>query len=206
MRPRAGTHPVTLDPPTVAEILALARQHDESLKDIRQDLFRAETKLRVEQNLKWPIRVGCVAFGAGIFAFAQNETIRASVYSFFADFVSNIRTTGFATLIALLVVGLVLFGIGFLVRRWIAGPTPEQKTRKLMDQFARADGVAAYVFSAHDTPEDEAATVDALVRPENKRMRHRRMTSSHRLLTASLTRLLNQSMESSENARLHQLN
>lgn len=206
MRPRAGTHPVTLEPPIVAEILALARQHDERLKDIRQDLFRAETKLRVEQTLKWPIRVGCVAFGAGLLAIAQNETIRASAYSFFADVFSNIRTTGVAALIALLVAGLVLFGIGYLVRKWIAGPTPEQKTQKLMDQFARADGVAAYVFSAHDTPEDEAATVDALVRPENKQMRQRRMTSSHRLLTASLMKLLNQSTESSEKARLHQLN
>ena len=206
MRARAGTHPVTLEPPTVAEILALARQHDERTKDLRQDLFRTETKLRVERALKWPIRAGCVAIGAGGLAIAQNETVHTSVSAFFVDMFSNIRTTGLATLITLVVIGLVLFGIGFLVRKWIAGPTPEQKAQKLMEQFARADGVAAYVFSAQDTPEDEAATVDALVRPENKQMRQRRMTSSHRLLTASLTRLLNQSAESSEKARLHQLN
>ena len=206
MRPRAGTHPVTLDPPTVAEILALGRQHDERLKDLRQDLFRTETKLRVERALKWPIRIGCVAFGAGALATVQNETIRASVYGFFADLFSNIRTTGLATLLTLVVAGLVLFGIGLLIRRLIAGPTPERKAQKLMEQFARADGVAAYVFSAQDSTEDESATVDALVRPENKQMRQRRMTSSHRLLTASLRRLLNQSAESSEKARLHQLN
>lgn len=206
MRPRAGTHPVTLEPPTVAEILALARQHDERLKDLRQDLFRTETKLRVERALKWPIRIGCVAFGAGAFAAVQNETVRATVYAFFADFFSNIRTTGFATLITLVVAGLVLFGVGFLIRKWISGPTPEQKAQKLMEQFARADGVAAYVFSAQDSTEDEAATVDALVRPENKQMRQRRMTSSHRLLTASLTRLLNQSANDSEKSRLRQLN
>lgn len=206
MRPRAGTHPVTLEPPTVAEILAIARQHDERLKDLQQDLFRTETKLRVERTLKRPIRVGCVAIGAGGLAIAQNEAIRAWVYGFFADLFSNMRTTGLATLITLLGVGLVLFGIGLLVRKWIAGPTPEQKAKKLMEQFARADGVAAYVFSAHDTTEDEAATVDALVRPENKQMRHRRMTSSHRLLTASLTRLLNQSADAAEKSRLRQLN
>ena len=133
MRPRAGTHPVTLEPPTVAEILAIARQHDERLKDLQQDLFRAETKLRVERTLKWPIRAGCVAIGAGGLAIAQNEAIRAWVYGVFADLFSNMRTTGLATLITLLVVGLVLFGIGWLVRKWISGPTPEQKTKKLME-------------------------------------------------------------------------
>ena len=206
MRPRAGTHPVTLEPPTVAEILALARQHDERLKDLRQDLFRTETKLRVERAMKWPIRFGCIALGAGALALGQNETIRATVFAFFADLFSNIRTTGLATLITLVVASLVLFGVGWLIRKWIAGPTPEQKAQKLMDQFARADGVAAYVFSAQDTTEDAAVTVDALVRPENKQMRQRQMTSSHRLLTASLTRLLNQSAESSEQSRLRQLN
>jgi hypothetical protein len=206
MRPRAGTHPVTLEPPTVAEILALARQHDERLKDLKQDLFRTETKLRVERSLKWPIRFACVGLGAGVFATVQNEAVRATVYSFFADLFSNIRTTGISTLITLVVACLVLVGVGFLIRKWIAGPTPEQKTRKLMEQFAQADGVAAYVFSGQDSAEDEAATVDALVRPENKQMRQRRMTSSHRLLTASLTRLLNQSTDASERSRLRQLN
>ena len=206
MRPRAGTHPVTLEAPTVVEILALARQHDERLKDLKQDLFRTETKLRVERSLKWPIRIGCVAFGAGAFATVQNEAVHATLYAFFADVFSNIRTPGSAALIALVVGGLLLVGIGLLIRKWIAGPTPEQKTRKLMEQFARADGVAAYVFSGQDSAEDEAATVDALVRPENKQMRQRRMTSSHRLLTASLTRLLNQSEDAAERSRLRQLN
>lgn len=200
MRPRAGTHPVTLEAPTVAEILALARQHDERLKDLKQDLFRTETKLRVERSLKWPIRIGCVAFGAGAFATVQNEAVHATLYAFLADVFSNIRTPGSAALIALVV------GIGLLIRKWTAGPTPEQRTRNLMEQVARADGVAAYVYSGQDTAEDEAATVDALVRPENKQMRQRRMTSSHRLLTASLTRLLNQSEDAAERSRLRQLN
>lgn len=206
MRPRAGTHPVTLEPPTVAEILVLARQHDERLKDIRQDLFRAETKLRVERAWKWPIRVGCVALGAGGLAAIQNETVRASVTHAFVDTFSHVRATGIATLISLLVIGAVLVGAGLLVQRLIRGPTPEQKAKKLMEQFARADGVAAYVFSAQDTAEDEAATVDALVRPENKRMRQRKMNNSHRLLTASITRLLTQSATAAEKERMRQLN
>ena len=58
MRPRAGTLPVTLEPRLVVEVLSLARQHDEMLKEARQDLFRAETKLNVERRWKWPVRLG----------------------------------------------------------------------------------------------------------------------------------------------------
>lgn len=65
MRPRAGTLPVTLEPQLVVEVLSLARQHDDMLKEARQDLFRAETKLNVERRWKWPIRLGCVGLGAG---------------------------------------------------------------------------------------------------------------------------------------------
>ena len=76
MRPRAGTHPVTLEPPTRRRVLALARQHDDTLKEIRQDLFRAETKLRVERRWKWPIRLGCVALGAGGLAMSRMRAFR----------------------------------------------------------------------------------------------------------------------------------
>lgn len=206
MRPRAGTHPVTLEPPTIAEILALARQHDERLKDMRQDLVRAETKLRVEQTWKWPIRAGCVALGAIGLAAIQNDQIRNGAINGFNDFFANIRTTGVSTLITLVVGGIVIFVGVLLIRRWIEGPTPEQKARKLMEQFAKSDGVASYVFSAQDTTQEEAETVDALLGPTKKQMRQRKMTNSHRLLTASLTRLLNQPTDAAEKARLRQLN
>lgn len=206
MRPRAGTHPVTLEPPTIAEILALARQHDERLKDMRQDLVRAETKLRIEQTWKWPIRAACVALGAVGLATVQNDQIRNGAIASFNDFFANIRTTGVSTLITLVVGGIVIFAGVMLIRRWIEGPTPEQKARKLMEQFAKSDGVASYVFSAQDTTHEEAETVDALLGPTKKQMRQRKMTNSHRLLTASLTRLLNQPTDASEKARLRQLN
>ena len=206
LRPRAGTHPVTLEPPTIAEILALARQHDERMKDMRQDLVRAETKLNVERAWKWPIRAGCVALGAVGLAAVQNDTIRHSVTTFFYDSFANIRTTGASTLITLVVGGIVIFGAVLLIRRLVEGPTPEQKARKLMEQFAKSDGVASYVFSSQDTPEEETETVDALLGPKHKQMRQRRMTNSHRLLTASLTRLLNQPSDAAEKDRLRQLN
>ena len=47
MRPRAGSQPVTLAPSMVVEVLSLARAHDDMIKEMRQDLFRAETKLHV---------------------------------------------------------------------------------------------------------------------------------------------------------------
>ena len=77
MRPRAGTEPVTLEPSMVVEVLSLARTHDEMLKETRQDLFRAETKLNIESRWKWPIRFACVALGAlGVLAF-QNDMLKA---------------------------------------------------------------------------------------------------------------------------------
>lgn len=190
----------------MVEIIALARQHDEQLKEARQDLFRAETKLAVERAWKWPIRAACVVLGALAVAAYQNPDVRLAVVNFIGDMFSHLRASGVETLVGLLVAGAVIFGITLLVRRLIAGPSPEQKARKLMEQFGRADGVAAYVFSEQDSAEDEAATVGALTRPENKRMRQRRLTSSNRLLSASITRLLNQSAESAERDRLRQLN
>ena len=55
MRPRAGTLPVTLEPQLVVEVLSLARQHDDMLKEARQDLCRPATKLNVERRWTWPI-------------------------------------------------------------------------------------------------------------------------------------------------------
>jgi len=206
MRPRAGTHPVTLQPSTVAEIVALARQHDERIKDMRQDLVRLETQLRVERMWKWPVRLGCVALGAAGLAALQNEAMRASVTSLADELFANIRTANVSTLLTLGIGTLVVLGAVMLLRRLIDGPSPEKKARMLMEQFARTDGVAAYVFSEQDTSEEETETVTALLEPKNKQMRQRRMTNAHRLLTTSLTRLLNQSAEADAKLRQRQLN
>lgn len=195
MRPRAGTHPVTLEPSEVLELLALARQHDERLKDIRQDLFRAETKLQHEVAWRWPIRAAFLTAGiVGVIAW-QNDGVREAFAAFIEGTFVQIRRSGVETLVTLAVAGLMITGLVYLIRRWLRGPTPEQRARKLMEQFARADGVAAYVFSPDDTPEDEANLVAALTRPENKRMRRRRLTQDNRPLTSSMTRILNQKVD-----------
>lgn len=203
MRPRAGTLPITLEPQLVVEVLSLARQHDEMLKEARQDLFRAETKLRVERRWKWLIRLGCVALGvAGVFAF-QNEAMMTATVDFFRSLGTTIASAGYSGLIGLVVLGVLIYGTYWLVRRAMDGPTPEQTARKLMEQFAEKDGVAAYVFAGEDTPENEAASIGALTRPENKTIRQRHLTQSNRTLSSSLTRLLNQTANDDPSQVLH---
>lgn len=203
MRPRAGTLPVTLEPQLVVEVLSLARQHDEMLKEARQDLFRAETKLRVERRWKWPIRIGCVALGvASVFLF-QNEAIMAATLDFFRSLGVTIASAGYNGLIGLVVIGALLYGAYWLIRRATEGPTPEQTARKLMEQFAEKDGVAAYVFAGEESAEEEAASIGALTRPENKSFRQRRLTQSNRTLSSSLTRLLNRHPAEDQSQLLH---
>lgn len=191
MRPRAGTMPVTLEPQHVVEVLSLARQHDEMLKEARQDLFRAETKLKVERRWKWPVRLACVALGAGGLALLQNEAVMAATMDFLRSTSANIVGAGNMALVGLVVFGVVIYAAVWLIRRALRGPTPEETARKLMEQFAEKNGVAAYVFAGEDSPEDEAASIGALTRPENKSFRQRRLTQSNRTLASSLTRLLN---------------
>lgn len=191
MRPRAGTLPVTLEPQHVVEVLSLARQHDEMLKEARQDLFRAETKLRVERRWKWPLRVGCVALGAGGLTLFQNEAVMAATVDFLRSTGANIVGAGNTALVGLIVFGVVIYAAVWLIRRAMRGPTPEQTARKLMEQFAEKDGVAAYVFAGEENADDEAASIGALTRAENKTFRQRRLTQSNRTLASSLTRLLN---------------
>jgi len=203
MRPRAGTLPVTLEPQLVVEVLSLARQHDEMLKEARQDLFRAETKLRVERRWKWPIRLGCVALGVGSVFLFQNEVIMAASAEFLRSLGTTIASAGYTGLIGLVVLGAASYGAYWLIRRAADGPTPEQTARKLMEQFAEKDGVAAYVFAGEDTAEDEAASIGALTRSENKTFRQRRLTQSNRTLSSSLTRLLNRQQGEDQSHILH---
>ena len=210
MRPRAGTHPVTLEPPRVVEILALARHHDEALRETRQDLFRAETKLSFERIWRWPIRAACVALGVVGMAAWQNDGVRANVLAFCEGVFGQLRQSGVEALISLVIAGLVIWLGVFLVRRWLRGPTPERQARKLMEGFARSDGVASYVFAGQNTldpvsnPDDEAAVVGALTRPENKRFRQRRLTQDNRPLASSLTRILNRHLDSSGELQQHE--
>ncbi len=203
MRPRAGTRPVTLEPSHVVEVLALARDHDEQLKAARQDLFRAETKINVERRWKWPIRLACVGLGAGGLAAFQNEALRTSGADFFRAASDGIASAGNTTLIGLVALGVALYAGVWFLRRRLSGPTPEQTARKLMEQFAQKDGVAAYVFAGDETADEEAAEIGALTRPENKDFRRRRLTPSNRTLQSSLTRLLNRTVDDSPQQMLH---
>ena len=198
MRPRAGTQPVTLEPSLVVEVLSLARAHDDMLKETRQDLFRAETKQRLERRWKWPIRLACVALGAGSLAAFQNEALHASALEFINVVSAGLLGAGSLSLAGLVALCAVGWGALYLGRRALRGPTPEQQARKLMERFAQKNGVAAYVFAGQDSPEDEAASIGALTRPDIKHFRKRHLTASNRTLQSSLQRLLNRTTDDSQ--------
>ena len=185
---------MTLAPSMVVEVLSLARAHDDMIKEMRQDLFRAETKLHVERRWKWPIRTGCVALGAGGLAAFQNEALRASTLEFVDVVTAGLLGAGNLALLGFVAVCAIACGALYLIRRAMRGPTPEQQARKLMEQFAQKDGVAAYVFAGQDSPDDEAASIGALTRPEIKHFRKRHLTASNRTLQSSLQSLLNRTV------------
>src|SRR5690606_42116848 len=95
MSPRAGNLPGTLEPQLVVEVLSLARQYDEMLKEARQDLFRAETKLKVERRWKWPILIGCVALGVGSVFLFQNEAMMGATVDFLRSLGTTIASAGY---------------------------------------------------------------------------------------------------------------
>ena len=201
-RQRAGTQPVTLEPSRVIEILSLARDHDELVKALRQDLTRVETKLRVERKYKWLWRLACVGLGAlGLLA-AQNEALMTSISTSAQAIWQELQAKGNASLFVLLIAGIAVYGAVWAIRRSLREPSPEQQARKLMQQFAEKDGVAAYVF-ANETPEEEAETIGALTKPENKDLRKRHFTASHRTLQSSMTRILHRIEDGSDLTLLH---
>ena len=202
MRPRVGTRPVTLEPTLIQEILGLSRQHDDMLKETRQDLFRAETKLRVERQWKWPIRAACVALGAVGLAAFQNEVLMASTAEFFGTVGRGIENMGTSALFGFVAFAVAIYGAAYLVRRMLRRPSPNKMARKLMEQFAERDGVAAYVF-ADESPEEEAASIGALTREENKMFRQRRLTPMTRTLSSSMTQLLNRTVDDVQQSVLH---
>jgi hypothetical protein len=186
---------VTLEPSLVVEVLSLARTHDEMLKETRQDLFRAETKLQVERRWKWPVRLACVALGAGGLAALQNEQLRAATLEFLDVVTAGLLGAGNLALLGFVALCAVAWAVFYLIRRAMRGPTPEEQARKLMEQFAQKDGVAAYVFAGQDSTEEEAASIGALTRKEIKHFRKRRLTASNRTLQSSLQRLLNRTAD-----------
>jgi hypothetical protein len=180
------------------EVLSLARVHDDMLRETRQDLYRAETKLRVERRWKWPARFACVALGVGGLAAFQSEALRASALESIDTVAAGLLGAGNLSLLGIVALCAAAWGALYLVRRGLRSSTPAQQARKLMQQFARRNGVAAYVFAGQDTPDDEAASIGALTRPEIKQFRKRHLTASNRTLQSSLQRLLNSTMDDTQ--------
>lgn len=165
------------------------------LKETRQDLVRAETKLNFERRWKWPVRLACFGLGVGSFASIQNQALISTASEFIRSTGAGMMGAGNMALLGLLVVAVAVYAAVWMIRRAMRVPTPEQTARKLMKEFARKDGVAAYVFVGEERPEDEAASLGALTREENKMFRQRRLTQSNRTLSSSLMRLLNRTVD-----------
>ncbi len=165
------------------------------LQETRQDLFRAETQLNFERTWRWPIRAACVALGVVGMAAAQNDDVRANAMAFFKGVFGQLRETRTEAYVTFAVAGVAIWLAVILIRRWLRGPTPEQQARKLMEQFARSDGVASYVFAGQQTPDEATATIGALTRPENKHYRKRRLTQDNRPLATSLQQILNRQLD-----------
>jgi hypothetical protein len=197
MRLRAGTEPITLEPSRIQEILSLSRHHDDLLKEARQDLLRAETQLRVERAWKWPIRAACFGLGALGLAGLQDQILMARINDFVGAVGKIDFMAGNSTLIGLMVGGVAIYAMILLVQRLFGKPSPEEAARKLMEQFAQRDGVAAYVFSGEEIEDAEelAASTTMLTRKQNKTFRQRRLTPATRTLQSSLTTLLNRTLE-----------
>ncbi len=175
----------------VVEVLSLARRHDDLLKETRQDLFRAQTRLSIQRRWKWPVRILCIVLGAaGVLAF-ENEALKAGLVKGARQTFEGVSGAGNVALIGLAVAGVAICALVWMLPRLARGPTPEETARKLMRQFARRDGVAAYVFAGEDSAEEEAGSIGALTSAKHKHFRQRKLTSSNRTLASSLQRLLN---------------
>ena len=125
----------------------------------------------------------------------QNDDVRGGVIAFFNSLIEQVHERGAESLASLLIAGAAIWLAVFLVRRWLRGPTPEKQARKLMEEFARADGVASYVFAGESNPDEAAATIGALTRPENKNFRQRHLDDDNRPLASSMMRLLNRQFD-----------
>jgi hypothetical protein len=206
----AGLKAVMLDPPSIQEVLELAQSHDDQLKEARQDLLRAETRLRAEQTWKWLWRA--VSLGLGMLALAtlQNAEFQRKAHEAFAEFLAYAQTfmPGSIVLagveISLLIPTLLLFAgvaastlFGVLIFREMP---PRQVARKLMDQFVLHDGVTARALG-EDSVAKVAAAVAARARPRRVFFRPRKATPVAPMLVSSVKTLLNRAAEAQAFAR-----
>lgn len=146
---------VPLDAAVRRQILELAREHDQKLKSLEQDLFRAETKLKVESRWRWVDRLVCLAMGGGLMIWAASAG--------FADWASAEAGKGFARFSTFLSTridisgvpvplnALLFAGAAVLVALVIGAilsmkPSPERAARALMKRVDKDPAVSGFIF------------------------------------------------------------
>ena len=186
-----GLHAITLEPANIQEMLELSRNHDQQLKEARQDLLRAETNLHAEQKWKWVWRAVGLCLGALGLITLQNTTFQqkarqvsdgaltyAEGFAPGSVVVGNVSIPIFVPLLVALAAAAAVILLAFLAAR---KPPPRVAALKLMQRFVLHDGVTAQMFGG-----DSAAEVAAAVA---MRARPRRMFSKTRapaIVTSSL--------------------
>jgi hypothetical protein len=144
-----------LDAAIRRQILEIAREHDQKLKSVEQDLFRAETKLRVERRWQWldrglffiiGVAVMTAAAQAGVMAAAgalgQKGLAKLAIY-----LTSTVDIVGVPVpLNALLFILIALTMTLILVTVASLRPSPQRAARKLMKKFDKDPAVQGFMF------------------------------------------------------------
>jgi hypothetical protein len=150
---RSGTQTITLDPAKVQEILNLSRDHDEQLKEARQDLVRAETRLLMERQWKWPVIAASAGAGALMLVGLQMPGVMPKVSKMLAataDYGWSVATGDFVfgdvplpvSFVAAVTIGLV--SAMYLLAVAIKTNSPRNAARKLVGGLADvADSIGA---------------------------------------------------------------
>jgi hypothetical protein len=160
-----GTQSVLLDPSSVQEILELSRGHDQQIREVRQDLLRAETNLRSERREKWPLLAASAGAGAVVLATLQIPDvilqIRGRVSSALTA-AERILSDGFV-IFTVAVLMIVAVGAAILIAWALNRVSPRIVARDLMERFALRGGVSAMAFS-NDSLDDVANSIGILTR------------------------------------------
>jgi hypothetical protein len=169
-----GLHAITLEPANIQEMLELSRNHDQQLKEARQDLLRAETNLHAEQKWKWVWRAVGLCLGALGLVALQNTTFQQKArqasdgaLTYAEGFAPGVIVVGNVSMpvFVLMLVGLAAVAAAILLAFLIVRkPPPRRAVLRLMERFVLHDSVTAQVFGG-DSAADVAAAVAMRARP-----------------------------------------
>jgi hypothetical protein len=199
----SGTQSVMLDPSSVQEMLELSRGHDQQLREMRQDLLRAETNLRTERRWSWPVLAASASAGAVALATLQipdvmpriRERAESSLAAAQRVLSDSFVTAGFPVpnfILAFLMIGLVA---GAILLAWKFRETsPRKAARNLMERFAQGQGISAIAFS-DDSIHDVAISIGILTRRHRMFPKGRGLLPTTPSLAVSVTSLLHRATD-----------